>query len=83
MNTSRLSYPPSASVMMTSPTGAGGTGGGGGGPGSSSQYSLSSQQQLLLPIPETEMETLSLDQLQEMKDILSYDIRKIEEVSTL
>ena len=44
--------------------------------------SAGSNQQLLLPIPETEMEILSLDQLQEMKDILSYDMKKIDDVSS-
>ena len=62
--------------------------GGGGSPntagGASSCSSFAGQpQQLLLPIPEMEMESLTLDQLQEMKDILSCDIRKIDNVRLL
>ena len=49
----------------------------------SSTYATSCfEQQILLPIPEMEMESLTLDQLQEVKDILSCDIRKIDNVSS-
>ena len=85
----RLSYPPSAASasLMTSPTGQGaggslgGWGWGGGGVEGGEFGHESSGGQLLCPIVESEMESLSLDQLQEMRIILADDIKKIEQVT--
>ena len=85
----RLSYPPSAASasLMTSPTGQGaggslgGWGWGGGGVEGGEFGHESSGGQLLCPIVESEMESLSLDQLQEMRIILADDIKKIEQVA--